>query len=160
LLTDQPDIPIAILSADCPIVLLYDPDRPAIGVVHASWQGTVAHASTQLVCQMQREFGSKSKRLLAGICPSAGPCCYEVGRDVYRVACTRLTDPEPCFAVKGDKYLFDLWTANRQQLVEQGVPAEQIEVAALCSICDDRFFSHRRDGAQTGRFALVAALKS
>ena len=159
LLTDRPDVPIIVLSADCPIVVLYDPDARAVGTVHASWQGTVAGASTQLVRRMQREFSSAPKHLLAGICPSAGPCCYEVGEDVYRVACARLTDPQSCFEAKGDRYLFDMWTANLQQLVRQGVQRENIDVARLCSICDDRFFSHRRDGAQTGRFALVVAVR-
>jgi YfiH family protein len=160
LLTNRADVPIIVLSADCPIVVLYDPRRHVVGAVHASWQGTISHASAQLVRQMTREFKSDPGVLLAGICPCAGPCCYEVGRDVYRVACSRLRDPESYFTVKGEKYLFDLWLANQRQLADEGVKPDAIETACLCSICDDRFWSHRRDGETAGRFGLVVALRA
>jgi copper oxidase (laccase) domain-containing protein len=51
----------------------------------------------------------------------------------------------------------DLWEANRQALIEAGVPREHIEVAGLCTQChSDRFFSHRANGGQpAGRFAAL-----
>ena len=58
LITDMPNVPLIILSADCPLVLVYDPDRPAVGAVHASWRGTVALAAENLVRQMVRSYGS------------------------------------------------------------------------------------------------------
>jgi len=158
LLTDRPGLPLILLSADCPLVCVFDPVRPAIGAVHASWKGTVAGAANQLVRRMQIEFGSDPARLMAAIAPSAGPCCYEVGPEVYRVACTRLSDPASCFSDNVGRSCFNLWEANRRQLVEAGVRPEDIEVAGICTICDERFWSHRRDGPQAGRFALFISL--
>ena len=54
----------------------------------------------------------------------------------------------------------DLWEANRLALVEAGVPAEQIEVAGVCTQCQsDQFFSHRANqGQPAGRFAALIRL--
>lgn len=157
LMTDRPDVPLILLSADCPLVCVYDPERRAVGAVHASWKGTVARAAEHLVHRMQAEFGSVPGRLVAGICPSAGPCCYEVGRDVLRIARTRLDDADGCFVHRDGRMYLDLWRANRQQLESAGVPGESIETAAMCTICDTRFWSHRRDGETAGRSALFVA---
>jgi len=159
LLTDRPDVPLILMSADCPLVCVYDPDRRAVGAVHASWKGTVGRAAEHLVHRMQAEFGCDPARLVAGICPSAGPCCYEVGRDVLRIARTRLDDADACFVHRDGRMFLDLWQANRRQLIAAGVPAESIETAGLCSICDPRFWSHRRDGEHAGRSALFVAIQ-
>ena len=159
LITDKPNVPLIILSADCPLVVVCDPDRPAVGVVHASWRGTVAGAAKNLVRQMLQSCGSDPARMMAAISPSAGPCCYEVGPHVRRIARTRLADVDECFVEEGGRVLFDLWTANRNQLVAAGVPRDAVEVARLCSICDRRFWSHRRDGAQAGRTAMFVGLR-
>ncbi|GAG03167.1 unnamed protein product, partial [marine sediment metagenome] len=54
---------------------------------------------------------------------------------------------------------FDLWSANRDQLLAAGLGPDRIELAGICTIQDDRFFSYRRDGPETGRFALVAGVR-
>jgi len=159
LVCDKPGVPLISLSADCPLVVAYDPRRPAIGVVHSSWQGTVARSTEQMIRVMQQVYGSDPAMLLAAIAPSAGPCCYEVGEEVRRIAQTRLKDADAFFPRRDGRMTFDLWAANRQQLIECGIPAENIEVAGLCSICDTRFWSHRRDGADAGRTALFIALR-
>ena len=159
LITDMPNVPLIILSADCPLVLVYDPDRPAVGAVHASWRGTVAQAAENLVRQMVRSYGSDPSRMKAAISPSAGPCCYEVGPHVRRVARTKLADADDCFVERDGRVFFDLWTANRNQLIAAGIRPDAIETAALCSICDHRFWSHRRDGTDAGRTALFLGLR-
>jgi polyphenol oxidase len=159
LLTDSPGVPLILMSADCPLVWMYDRQRRVVGAVHASWKGTVAGAAGHLVRRMQAEFGSDPASLLAAICPSAGPCCYEVGREVQRLARTRLDHADSFFVTRGGGLYFDLWAVNRQQLVGAGVQSDHIDVAGLCTICDPRFWSHRRDGETAGRFALWVALR-
>lgn len=158
LVSDRPGVPLILMSADCPLVCAYDPDRPAVGAVHASWQGTVAGATTQMIRLMARQYGSDPARLLTAIAPSAGPCCYEVGEEVRRIARTKLDDADDFFRPHGQRFLFDLWEANRRQLTVAGVRPANIETAGWCSICDRRFWSHRRDGAHAGRTALFIAL--
>jgi YfiH family protein len=176
LVTNDPGVPLILLTADCPLVCAYDPVRRAVGAVHSSWQGTVAHATAQMIRVMQQAFGSDPGDLLAAIAPSAGPCCYEVGEDVRRIARTRLPDADVFFslfrfAVQGrgggdepkhrpSRLTFDLWSANKQQLLDAGLRAANIELAGLCTICNPRFWSHRRDGVAAGRSALFLGLRS
>jgi len=159
LVCDLPGVPLILLSADCPLVCVYDPDRPAVGAVHASWQGTVAWASKNLVHQMVRAYRSDPSRLLAAIAPSAGPCCYEVGWEVYRIAQGKLDDCDQVLRPCGNRFLFDLWLANRHQLMDAGITDDHIEVSELCTICDHRFWSHRRQGPEAGRTALFLGVR-
>ncbi len=160
LLTDRPDTPLMLQSADCPLVLVYDPTRPALGAAHASWRCTVRRITQKLVERMVEAFGATPSSMLAGIGPSAGPERYEVGNDVRQAATAALDAADRYFRQTAAGMTFDLWAANRDQLMAGGVPEDRIEVAGLCTIGDDRFFSYRREGASTGRFALVAALRS
>ncbi|MBN1347272.1 MAG: laccase domain-containing protein [Phycisphaerae bacterium] len=159
LLTDRPDTGLMLLSADCPLVLLFDPRTPAVGVAHASWRCTVARIGARLVQRMTEAFGSQPTELMAGIGPSAGPERYVVGQDVRRAA-SSLPGHERFFRRVAGGMTFDLWAANREQLIEAGLRPGRIELARLCTIDDERFFSYRRQGPETGRFALVAGLRN
>ena len=79
LLCDLPDVTLMQFSADCPIIVLVEPHRRIIGTAHASWRGTVAGIAGELVRQLRKEWEIEPGRLLAGICPCAGPSAYEVG---------------------------------------------------------------------------------
>ncbi len=159
LLTDKPGVPLILMSADCPLICVYDPIKRAVGAVHASWKGTVSRAAEHLVHRMAAECYSSPAQLLAAICPSAGPCCYEVGREVQRLARTRLDHADACFTTREGRLYFDMWQANRNQLIAAGVGPDNIETAGLCTICDPRFWSHRRDGETAGRFALWVVVR-
>ena len=74
--------------------------------------------------------------LRAVICPSAGPCCYEVGCEVRDEALDRLGPAaDRFFQARNDRYLLDLWAANSAQLVEAGVPRQNIHATGVCTIC-------------------------
>lgn len=159
LITDQFDLPLLTMSADCPTILVYDPDRPALGAAHASWRGTLAGMTTNLVRAMVRTYACDPDHLRAGISPAAGPCCYEVGPDVTRIIETRYDNAVDYLPRLDDKTHLDLPALNRDQLIAEGLRPEHIELASICTICDGRFYSHRADGPATGRFALICAMK-
>jgi YfiH family protein len=159
LITDRPEVTLFLRFADCVPILLYDPRRPAVGVVHAGWRGTLAKAAPAAVQAMADRYGSRPADLIAGIGPSIGPCHYAVGAEV--VEQTRQAFPagadELLPRVNGGHHL-DLWAANAQALRAAGV--EQIETSRLCTVCHcDDFFSHRAEGARTGRFAALIGLR-
>ena len=152
LVTDGDEKTLLMRYADCTPVLLADTRRPAIAAVHAGWRGSAVRAAAAAVEALREHFGTSPRDIVAGIGPAIGPCCYEVGDDVVA-------------AFEGRPHLFqagklDLWQANRDALVEAGVPDEHIEVAGVCTRCaSDRFFSHRANGGQpAGRFAAVMRL--
>ncbi len=157
-ITDRPGRGLMVFSADCPLVLLYAPHRRVLAVIHASWRCTVAGLTRQTVELLCGRFGVDPAELHAGIGPSAGPECYQVGPEVYEQAAA-LPDRGACFAGRAGRLYFDLWEANVQWLVSAGVPRPQIELAGLCTLCEpDLFYSYRREGSGCGHFGLLAAL--
>lgn len=156
--TAAADTPLMCFSADCPLVLLVDSGGRAIGLAHASWRCTVGRIVVALLDQMQRALGVRPDQVLAGIGPSAGPCCYEVQQDV-RAAAADLPGGEALFPRRAGRMYFDLWTANARLLAAAGVRLENIEVAGVCTMCrGDIFYSFRREGPGCGHFGLMAGL--
>ncbi len=162
LITQAPELPLAVFCADCVPILLFDPVRRAIGAVHAGWRGTVADIAGQAVRAMSDCFGTDPEDVLAGIGPSIGRCCYEVGPEVVDAWKSTGFDHREQAVDRDDKRLrFDLWTANTLALIAAGVQSSQIEVQGDCTRCQsDRYFSYRAHGRQAGRFAAIIALAS
>jgi YfiH family protein len=166
LCTDVPEVPLLLLGADCPLVVVFDPTRPAVGAAHAGWRGTVKRITALLVRQMVERYGARPGELLAGIGPAICGRCYEVGPEVVQEVTEHLHQagqylrPSRTSDVPGDaRWRLDLMEANRRQLLEAGVPAEHIEVSSLCTReRDDWFHSYRRDGATAGRNGLLVGL--
>jgi YfiH family protein len=135
-----------LLTADCmPIALVRsDGDQPAAAILHAGWRGLLAGIIGSGVRALA------SRRLVAAIGPSIGPCCYEVGEEVAAPFREAFGDD----VVREDMHL-DLWTSAERALRAAGV--DQVDRADLCTSCHgDRFFSHRRDHGRTGRQGVIA----
>lgn len=161
LVTAERGICLMVLSADCTPILLYDPVRQVIAAVHAGWRGTAARIAIETVKVMRDHFGSCPENIIAGIGPSIGPCCFEVGEEVGEVFRELFQDSgKIVLPGRSGKYMVNLWEANRQELLEAGLEAGHIEVAEYCTVCHpDRFFSYRKDGGQTGRFGAGIVLR-
>ncbi|MGB3618983.1 MAG: peptidoglycan editing factor PgeF [Catalinimonas sp.] len=155
LITNRPGWALCITAADCVPVLFYDPANHAAGVAHAGWRGTVARTVTRTIKAMKQNFGTDPADVWVGIGPSISPEVYEVGADVIESVthaygeALNLISP----ATTPDKGFLDLWAANREQLLKAGVPAEQIETSGICTFRTDAYFSARRQGLASGRFA-------
>jgi len=158
LVTGSAEKTLMLRYADCTPVLLADPKQRVVAAVHAGWRGSAVRAASAAVEALHDRFGSHPQDIVAGIGPAIGPCCYMVGQDVVEAFADR---PGLFIRDEGGQRL-DLWAANQQALVEAGVPADQIEVAAICTQChSERFFSHRANGGQpAGRFAALIRLDS
>ncbi len=157
LVTNSAARTLMLRYADCAPVLLADPQRRVVAAVHAGWRGSAVRAAGAAVEALQDAFGSRPQDIVAGIGPAIGPCCYVVGPDVVDA----FGDRPELFSRDQVGTRLDLWEANRQALLEAGVPAEQIELAGVCTQCEaDRFFSHRANtGQPAGRFAAVIRLE-
>jgi YfiH family protein len=137
IVSDDPAAAIAVRVADCAPILLADRRVPVVGAVHAGWRGTLRRAAQAGVAALQKEFGSDPKHLVAAIGPCLGPCCGEVGEEVltaFRDAGHSPDDLNRWFrpGSSGRSFL-DLWTANRDQLLNAGVPGDQVFTAELCT---------------------------
>jgi YfiH family protein len=150
--TDEPGTVLAVLIADCVPVLLADPVRKRIGVVHAGWRGMTSGVIEATVASMGGQMGTEPGELLAFIGPSIGPCCYEVGEDVAGPARASLG---PDVERRNGTVRIDLWGGARVALRRAGVSA--IQLSALCTRCEPhRFFSHRAGhAARQGLLAVI-----
>lgn len=160
LVTDSPGLPLFLVFADCVPILLFDPQHKALGVCHAGWRGTINGAATATLWTMQAAYDSDPAAMVACIGPSIGPASYAVGDDVIALAHARLPNAAQLFSYpdgpQGQAH-FDLWEANRSQLVAAGLSASAIEVSGIDTATHtDDFFSHRAEHGRCGLFAMLA----
>jgi YfiH family protein len=133
---------VVALAADCLPVALGS--ESAIAIVHAGWRGLAAGILEEGVRAL-RELGGDGD-VAAIIGPGAGPCCYEVGEEVHAAFAG---------AHRSGRHI-DLKALARDRLRAAGVV--EVRDVEVCTICDERFFSHRRERALAGRQAGVAWL--
>lgn len=141
--TARTDVGALVLSADCLPVALACSD--AVAMVHAGWRGLAAGALEEGVKALGEL--SPGSDIVAVVGPCAGACCYEVGPEVHAAFNNNTTVLAATI---------DLRAIAHERLAAAGV-AEVRDMAA-CTICDERYFSHRREGAQAGRQGGVAWL--
>lgn len=157
LITAEPGIYLFMCFADCAPILFYDPVRGAIGLTHAGWRGTMQNAAGATVQALEEQFGSRPEDIIAAIGPAIGACCYEVGPEVQNAAAGSLPNADRFFVGRNGSVHFDLPGANQRQLQEAGL--RRIIDSSLCTACHtDRFFSHRAEKGQTGRFGVMIGL--
>jgi YfiH family protein len=150
LVTDTGDLALAVQVADCVPVFLFDPRRRAVGLVHAGWRGSALDLAGKTAAAMAERFGSRPADLSACIGPSIGPCCFEVGPEVAERFPSRYLE----------RGRLDLWSRNRDSLIDAGLMPDSIHLSRLCTVCHkDWFFSYRGDGGETGRMMAVIGLE-
>ena len=162
-ITNQPGVCLFVMGADCTPVLLFDPVKRVIGACHSGWRGTVKHIVREVVLRMVTTFGCNPSDMMAGVGPSIGSCCYEVGEEVAAEVLKSFGTTDGFMVedkVRGG-YSFDLWYAIKHQLLEVGIQNGSIEMAELCTRCNDTlFFSSRSGKGTTGRFGAGILMNS
>lgn len=178
IITRRRGVALAMSSADCAPLLLYDPTQGIIALAHAGWRGTARGIGAATVDAMREQFGCQPEHIYAGIGPTIGACCYEVTeevRDLFRGEHAFETMPtgeryrnlvrdSAVFSVvelvgRGSLRL-DLWETNRNQLLLAGLRPAHIEVSGICTSCQkEHFYSYRAEYSKTGRFPSILALR-
>jgi YfiH family protein len=166
LITNQPGLLLAILTADCVPVLIIDRERKSVGAFHAGWRGTRQRIVEEGVARMEAVFKSRVDDLSAVIGPCIGPCCYVVGDEVRAEFTAEFKYAASLFnqVSRGDdnppaQYL-DLVEANRRQLLTAGLGVENIYTLNRCTSCEpETFFSYRKSGGRTGRMMSVIGVR-
>lgn len=164
LITDVPNLLLMMLYADCVPVYLLDPASRAVGLIHSGWRGTLAGVVGKTVRAMRENFGVNPRTCLAAIGPCIGGDSYEVGADVASQFSHIVAQQASVIMVPRDEfsgtYNLNLRQVIFSQLLQAGVRAEYIAVSDEDTVRNRRdFFSHRRDGAQTGRMAAFLATR-
>ena len=162
LATNVPGITLMARYADCVPLLFFNQARRTVGIAHAGWKGTLARIGQSMIELLAAQFKCRPEETLVMIGPSIGPCCYQVDAGMADLGVRELPPHEHCFvtAPGGGRLTFDLWEANRLQLMKAGVQEGHIRSAKICTSCNtDLFFSYRREAKITGRFGAFIGLK-
>jgi YfiH family protein len=145
-----PGTVLAILTADCLPVLFCAEDGSEIGAAHAGWRGLEAGVLEATLTQMETPPG----RLLAWLGPCIGAASYEVGEDVRDAFMASGVAAADCFVpTRPGHWLADLAALARRRLLAAGV--QRVHGGGFDTLADTRFYSYRRDGARSGRFASL-----
>jgi len=151
-ITNEKNLPIAIRTADCVPVLIFDPLHRVIGLAHAGWRGTYKAIAVKTVQKMQEKYGSQVSDLKIVLGPSIRECCYKVGEE--------FRDYFPSHVKDRGGYLYaDVIGSNRDQLLQAGVGRENILDSGICTCCNKNYFSFRRDADKAGRMISLMMLK-
>lgn len=158
LITNEKNLLLCTVEADCVPVYFYDPVKEVIAMVHSGWKGTVKKISEVAIQKMSNAFGCEPQNLLAAIGPHICKDCYEVREDVFGEFSQSFDaqDLEKIFIPKNqEKYLLNLELAVKITLMKNGVPEKNIFSTGVCTLHSKldgyNFCSYRRTKAKTER---------
>ena len=160
LMTDEKGLALAVFTADCVPILLYDPVRGVAAAVHAGWRGTAADIAGKAVRKMGEVYGCDPGDICAAIGPSIGKCCFETDNDVPDAMRALLgAEAEKFIFPRGEKQTVNLRWINRRLLEKAGVLKKNIAVSGECTMCrHNKYWSHRYTNGQRGSMASVIML--
>ena len=160
LITNKKSLYLFLLIADCTPVILFDPKKKVIAVVHAGWKGVDLEIVKKTVTKLETKYLVDPGNIIAGI----GPAVRK--DDFIKSSPLQKDDPkwQPFLEKVGDDtYKVDVVGLCKKQLIDSGVLNKNIIDCGINTTRDNRFFSHVREGnkpiSQQGRFACVIALK-
>ncbi len=149
-----PGLACAVLTADCLPILLCAKDGSAVAAVHAGWRGLLAGVIEACVEQF-----APANETVAYLGPAIGAAAFEVGPELREAFLAH--DPSSAVAFKpgaADRFFANLALLARQRLQNLGI--DSITESGRCSYTEDEtFYSHRRAGPSTGRFASLIWLQ-
>ena len=154
LITQEKGVCLCVSTADCTPILLYDRKQQVIAAIHAGWRGSVNYIVRKTLEQMNRLYNTQGEDIFAAIGPCIGFDAFEVGDEVYDAFKQNDFPMEYISGWKPEthKWHIDLQMANSVQLIDFGVPTEQIDICDICTFTHyEKFFSARRLGIKSGR---------
>ena len=161
LMTNVPGVVLVTFFADCVPLFFYDKVKNAIALSHAGWRGTLMEIGKITINKMKEEFGSRPSDILVGIGPSICKKCFETGEEVTDMFLEKFSFAREFITTGSSKGHIDLWGMNKQILIDSGVPAQNIELPDLCTMCNtDLFYSHRVSGWERGNMAAFLSIQA
>lgn len=160
LVTNEKGLFLFLKIADCLPIILFDPSKMALGLVHAGWKGVHLEIAKRAVLRMVELYKSELEDIVVGI----GPCAYK--NSFMKKNPSQIKNPkwQPFLEKIGEGlYKVDFLGLCKKQLLETGIKAENIFESGIDTVCDKRFFSHVREHnlpkERQGRFACAVGIK-
>ena len=155
IVTSEIGLGLAVSTADCTPIFVYDNSKKIIAGIHSGWRSSEKRITAKSIQKMKEEFSSKAEDLFVYIGPSISQKNYEVGEDFENKFAAKYLKPS------NGKFLLDVKQVNFDQLLESGVPEQNIQVSNLCSFeMKNILHSYRREGEISGRSFGVIAMRN
>jgi len=153
LITKERGTALAVFTADCLSIFLYDFKNKALGLIHAGWRSTKEKIVYKTLRFMYDAFRTEPKNLYVAFGPAIRRCCYKVGDEFKNLF------PQRYIYKRKNKLYFDLVGINRDELIKFGVNKKNIFDCLLCTSCNnDILFSYRKEGKDCGRIVSLGML--
>lgn len=157
MITNQKNLVLTTVHADCLAVFFYDPIQRAIGLVHAGWRGSAKGIAEKAVQKMVQEFHSKPSDIKAHISPGISHCCFETGPEVLSTFLEGYSWADQYATKQGEKYYLDLKKINARQLSDLGL--YDITIDSDCTCCkSDVYCSYRKEAGTTRRMGAIITM--
>ncbi|MCJ7498975.1 polyphenol oxidase family protein [bacterium] len=158
LVSDMPGVAMGIRTADCLPLLIADRIKGTAAAVHCGWRSLALGLAGKAVKVMTGIMGSCEDHLVAGIGPSIGPCCYEVGEDV-REAFSHFKSQKGLFEEREQRTHLDLASGVKTQLIMEGMTPENIDEIVGCTSCNPDLFWSWRARKDEGRMVSFITVR-
>lgn len=163
MITAQLGVMLSVHTADCVPIVLLDPVKKVVGVVHSGWVGSSKRIAGKTVRRMVDEYKCTPEDIICAIGPYNHSCCYEVGEDVIECFKESFSNMECEMLFKKkeneDKYLLDLGAAVSLSLCQEGVNVKNIFDEDWCTYHTTTFSSWRRTGNRKNQILTYIMLK-
>lgn len=150
IITNEKDLPLMVMVADCIPILIFDEIQGVIAAIHAGRNSTFLKITEITAKKMINELGCKVENMKVIMGPSIHECCYEVNDELLQIVKTSF----------GEKFCkeknIDLHGINIMLLENLGI--RHIRVSDICTKCSSEPFFSFRKNPQTGRFAGIISI--
>jgi YfiH family protein len=153
MITAKEVIGLAISTADCTPIFIYDFHNRVIAAVHSGWRGTQKKILAKTLIKLKNDYNSKPDDLIVFAGPSISQKNYKVGEEVASLFDSKYVITE------SNKFYLNVLSANVDMLFDFGISKSNIEISPLCSYGDKFFHSFRRDGEKSGRALGIIAIR-
>lgn len=157
MITNKPLL-FGIRTADCLPIFFYDPKRKIVGSIHAGWKGLSKRIIKNAIAGIKRLGGNKDD-LIVSVGPHIQICCYSVSEERAKKF-QNLTGSNIVTRFKSRTWFLNLSKIALFQLRKLGIKESNIEVSDICTSCNNRFWSFRRDKQKAGRMINLIGLVS
>ena len=142
MITNQQNIAISILTADCAPILIIDKKQKFVGAIHAGWKGAFKGIVKKTI-QLLKKNGCSEKDMIACIGPCIKKNSYEVKDDFFKLFKNKNKKNVNFFTFKKKKIFFNLSEYIKSQFYENGVKKIDI-IRKDTYTLENNFFSSRR----------------
>ncbi len=152
-ITSERLCPIAVLTADCVPLLIYDHDSEVVAAIHAGWRGIISGIIENTLALMKANYKTRVENVYVNIGPAISSSVYEVGEELKDLFRDKVSDE--CVLFRNESWYVDLVRACKEQLLSMEASKDNIYESGICTYTSSAFYSARKWGLNSGRFASV-----